>query len=103
MAAPIPLGLSLSKPGSRAATLSLAMSRARELGNASFTVCTLASPPMWKPFLVLASTVENDGASAGTVSPTEPLREITLNRRSDGHFYIDGLVNGDLVNDTTDT
>jgi aspartyl protease family protein len=77
---------------------------------------------MWKPFLVLAaigtfigilmptgrqaapaSTVENDGASAGTVSPTEPLREITLNRRADGHFYIDGLVNGTEAHFLIDT
>ena len=31
---------------------------------------------------------------AGTVSPTEPLRELSLERRQDGHFYVDGLVNG---------
>lgn len=30
----------------------------------------------------------------GTASPTEPLRELTLERRRDGHFYVDGLVNG---------
>jgi aspartyl protease family protein len=32
--------------------------------------------------------------SDGTVSPTEPLRELVLDRRRDGHFYVDGLVNG---------
>ena len=42
-----------------------------------------------------ASEASGDGgASAGAVSPTEPLRELTLQRRRDGHFYIDGLVNG---------
>ncbi len=28
------------------------------------------------------------------VSPTEPLRELVLNRRPDGHYYVDGMVNG---------
>jgi aspartyl protease family protein len=30
----------------------------------------------------------------GTVSPTAPLRELVLERRGDGHYYVDGLVNG---------
>lgn len=32
--------------------------------------------------------------SAALVSPTEPLRELVIDRRSDGHFYTAGLVNG---------
>lgn len=37
-----------------------------------------------------AETEEN----AAHVSPTEPLRELVLNRRANGHYYVDGLVNG---------
>lgn len=75
---------------------------------------------MMKPFLVVAAigtaigimmpsgqrapaAGTDDGARAGTVSPTEPLREITLNRRPDGHFYIDGLVNGEEAHFLIDT
>jgi len=43
------------------------------------------------------------GASAGAVSPTEPLREVTLERRRDGHFYIDGLINGEETRFLIDT
>lgn len=32
--------------------------------------------------------------NAALVSPTEPLRELVLNRRGDGHYYVDGMVNG---------
>lgn len=32
--------------------------------------------------------------SAALVSPTEPLRELVLSRRPDGHYYVDGIVNG---------
>ena len=32
--------------------------------------------------------------NAALVSPTEPLRELVLNRRPDGHYYVDGMVNG---------
>jgi aspartyl protease family protein len=30
----------------------------------------------------------------GTVSPTAPLQELRIDRRRDGHYYVDGLVNG---------
>jgi aspartyl protease family protein len=43
------------------------------------------------------------GANPGTVSPTEPLRELRLDRRRDGHFYVDGLVNGEQTNFLIDT
>ena len=77
---------------------------------------------MMKPFLVVATIgtviglmmpshsgrapaapIEDDGSSAGTVSPTEPLRELAIERRGDGHFYIDGLVNGHETHFLIDT
>lgn len=39
----------------------------------------------------------------GTVSPTEPLTELRIDRRQDGHFYVDGLVNGHETHFLIDT
>lgn len=41
--------------------------------------------------------------NAALVSPTEPLRELVLNRRPDGHYYVDGLVNGEETHFLIDT
>ena len=41
--------------------------------------------------------------SAALVSPTEPLRELVIDRRSDGHFYTAGLVNGQETRFLIDT
>ncbi|HYG28865.1 MAG TPA: TIGR02281 family clan AA aspartic protease [Allosphingosinicella sp.] len=41
-----------------------------------------------------ARSAEPEDSAAALVSPTEPLRELVINRRSDGHFYTAGLVNG---------
>lgn len=66
---------------------------------------------MIRPFLVMAvvgvgiGTMMPSGSpnaarsaepddSAALVSPTEPLRELVIDRRNDGHFYTAGLVNG---------
>jgi aspartyl protease family protein len=51
----------------------------------------------------VASSSGGDGGNAGTVSPTEPLRELRIDRRSDGHFYVDGLVNGEETRFLIDT
>lgn len=48
------------------------------------------SPPEAAP----ASARAAAAGGSGTVSPTEPLRELSLERRPDGHFYVEGLVNG---------
>jgi aspartyl protease family protein len=40
---------------------------------------------------------------AALVSPTAPLRELILDRRGDGHFYVDGLVNGREAHFLVDT
>jgi aspartyl protease family protein len=76
---------------------------------------------MMKPFLafvaigtVVGMLMPSAGADApsaqavearndGTASPTEPLRELTLERRRDGHFYVDGLVNGEETHFLIDT
>jgi aspartyl protease family protein len=50
-----------------------------------------------------ASAQAVDAANPGTASPTEPLRELTLERRQDGHFYVDGLVNGQATHFLIDT
>jgi aspartyl protease family protein len=39
----------------------------------------------------------------GTVSPTAPLTELRIERRLDGHFYVDGLVNGEETRFLVDT
>ncbi|HEX8194238.1 MAG TPA: TIGR02281 family clan AA aspartic protease [Allosphingosinicella sp.] len=39
----------------------------------------------------------------GTVSPTQPLTELRIDRRQDGHFYVDGLVNGQETHFLIDT
>ncbi|HEX8644858.1 MAG TPA: TIGR02281 family clan AA aspartic protease [Allosphingosinicella sp.] len=41
--------------------------------------------------------------NAGTVSPTAPLTELRIDRRGDGHFYVDGLVNGHETHFLIDT
>jgi aspartyl protease family protein len=41
--------------------------------------------------------------NAAQISPTAPLTELTLNRRGDGHFYVEGLVNGQETHFLIDT
>jgi aspartyl protease family protein len=43
------------------------------------------------------------GPNPGTVSPTAPLTELRIDRRRDGHFYVDGLVNGQETHFLVDT
>ncbi|HEY0013610.1 MAG TPA: TIGR02281 family clan AA aspartic protease [Allosphingosinicella sp.] len=47
-----------------------------------------------------AATAESN---PGTVSPTAPLTELRIERRRDGHFYVDGLVNGHETHFLVDT
>lgn len=50
-----------------------------------------------------ADSVAAAKSNPGTVSPTAPLTELRIERRRDGHFYIDGLVNGEETRFLVDT